>query len=131
MQIEPWLTRDKAMIDLLKSIGIEKGKPFNPDAKTQEILNAAAREAQAWLDADTRPASRRSTKAATGRSRRRRNCRRRWRRSMTKPDAYPVDARGLADSLAFISAQASGRGPVLPDGGEGQGRPGARWAARL
>ena len=26
------------MIDLLKSIGIEKGKPFNPDAKTQDIL---------------------------------------------------------------------------------------------
>ena len=40
VQIEPWLTRDKVMIDLLKSIGIEKGKPFNPDAKTQEILNA-------------------------------------------------------------------------------------------
>ena len=28
---EPWLTRDKAMIDQLKSIGIEKGKPFGPD----------------------------------------------------------------------------------------------------
>ena len=51
VQIEPWLTRDKVMIDMLKSIGIEKGKPFNPDAKTQEILNAAAREAHAWLDA--------------------------------------------------------------------------------
>ena len=50
VQQEPWLTRDKAMIDLLKSIGIEKGKPFNPDAATQGILNAAAREAQAWLD---------------------------------------------------------------------------------
>ena len=39
------------MIDMLKSIGIEKGKPFKPDAKTQDILNAAAREAHAWLDA--------------------------------------------------------------------------------
>ena len=35
VQTEPWLERDKAMIDQLKSIGIEKGKPFNPDAKTQ------------------------------------------------------------------------------------------------
>jgi hypothetical protein len=51
VQIEPWLTRDKVMIDVLKSIGIEKGRPFNPDARTQEILNAAAREARAWLDA--------------------------------------------------------------------------------
>ena len=37
VQIEPWLTRDEVMIDVLKSIGIEKGKPFNPDARTQEI----------------------------------------------------------------------------------------------
>ena len=32
VQIEPWLARDRVMIDMLKSIGIEKGKPFNPDA---------------------------------------------------------------------------------------------------
>ena len=51
VQIEPWLARDRVRIDVLKSIGIEKGKPFTPDARTQEILNAAAREAQAWLDA--------------------------------------------------------------------------------
>ena len=35
VQREPWLERDKAMIDTLKTIGIEKGKPFKPDAKTQ------------------------------------------------------------------------------------------------
>ena len=28
----------RSMIDQLKTIGIEKGKPFNPDAKTKEIL---------------------------------------------------------------------------------------------
>ena len=33
VQSEPWLERDKVMIDMLKSIGIEKGKPFNPDAQ--------------------------------------------------------------------------------------------------
>ena len=32
VQSEPWLQRDRAMIDPLKSIGIEKGKPFKPDA---------------------------------------------------------------------------------------------------
>ncbi|MES2792862.1 MAG: DUF1254 domain-containing protein [Planctomycetota bacterium] len=47
VQVEPWLTRDKAMIDVLKTIGIEKGKPFNPDANTRAILNQAAQEAHA------------------------------------------------------------------------------------
>src|SRR5215203_3594025 len=40
VQIEPWLARDKLMIDMLRTIGIEKGKPFNPDVKTQEILKS-------------------------------------------------------------------------------------------
>ena len=44
VQAEPWLTRDKA-IDSLKTIGIEKGKPFKPDEKTRSILDNAAREA--------------------------------------------------------------------------------------
>ncbi len=43
-------TRQGQVIDSLKSIGIEQGKPFNPEAKTQETLNSAAREAHAWLD---------------------------------------------------------------------------------
>ena len=68
-QSEPWLERDRAMIDPLRSIGIEKGKPFNPDATTQDILNDAAQEARQWLDAAVRSESfcRRSTTAATGR----------------------------------------------------------------
>lgn len=50
IQVEPWLARDKAMIDILKSIGIEKGKPFNPDEKTKAILAQSAREARAEID---------------------------------------------------------------------------------
>src|SRR6185369_3963504 len=50
VQREPWLTRDKAMIDPLRTIGIEKGQPFRPDETTQRILNAAADEARGWLD---------------------------------------------------------------------------------
>ena len=49
MQVEPWLERDKAMIDQLRSIGIEKGAPFAPDARTRDILNDAVREAHEWL----------------------------------------------------------------------------------
>lgn len=45
VQAEPWLTRDKAMIDVLKTVGIERGKPFKPDARKRSILDRAAREA--------------------------------------------------------------------------------------
>src|SRR5882672_8555857 len=50
VQREPWLTRDMAMIDQLKSIDIEKGKSFQPDARTKEILTAAISDAHTWLD---------------------------------------------------------------------------------
>jgi hypothetical protein len=50
VQREPWLERDKAVIGQLKSIGIEKGETFAPDAKTQEQLTNAAQEAHDWLD---------------------------------------------------------------------------------
>ena len=110
VQIEPWLTRDKVMIDLLKSLGIEKGKSFNPDAKTRETLNAAAREAQAWLDVryeagypqfyDGRqwafPASSELSQTMAT--------------FYEKPDAYSVDARGLADSLAYSTLKHLGAG---------------------
>jgi hypothetical protein len=50
VQMEPWLARDKLMVDILKSIGIVKGKPFNPAAQTQDVLMSAAREAKALLE---------------------------------------------------------------------------------
>jgi hypothetical protein len=50
IQYEPWLPRDKVMIDLLKTVGIEKGKPFQPDDAKRKALQAAVQEAHAWLD---------------------------------------------------------------------------------
>ena len=47
---EPWIERDRAMIDPLKSLGIEKGKPFQPEDKTADILKSAAQEAMARFD---------------------------------------------------------------------------------
>jgi len=49
VQAESWQARDKAMIDQLQSIGIEKGKPFAPNAEMQDLLTNAVREAHAWL----------------------------------------------------------------------------------
>jgi len=50
VQSEPWLQRDRAMIDQLKSLGIEKGKPFKPDQPTTKLLEAGAREAHSILE---------------------------------------------------------------------------------
>jgi hypothetical protein len=50
VQSEPWIERDRAMIDSLKSLGIEKGKPYQADDKTADILKSAAQEALARFD---------------------------------------------------------------------------------
>jgi hypothetical protein len=111
IQIEPWLDRDRAMIDLLKSIGIEKGKPFNPDESTTAILNAAASDAHDYLearyeevfqppfDASARwalPASKELAAALQS--------------NFADPNSYPTDARGLAYSYAYFSAKHLGAG---------------------
>ena len=46
---EPVQARDLQMLGMLLPLGIEKGKPFNPDPTTKTQLKAAATEAHAWL----------------------------------------------------------------------------------
>jgi hypothetical protein len=108
VQNEPWLQRDRAMIDPLKSIGIEKGKPFNPDAKTQDILNAAAREAKAWLEQRYEtdlppfyPGSRWRTPITPELAQEQAN-------AFTNPDSYPIDGRGLAYTYGYIGIKRLG-----------------------
>jgi hypothetical protein len=110
VQSEPWLSRDRAMIDALRSLGIEKGKPFNPDAKTKAALEAGIREAQAWLEArydagfppfydGSRwmfPANPEVMEAV--------------KVDFNDPDKYPVDARGLTYSYAYIGLKRLGAG---------------------
>ena len=110
VQAEPWLERDRAMIDQLRTIGIERGKPFNPDAKTQQLLDGAIKEAQVWLD--VRYEALLAPYYAGGR----------WllpadpalMESINKffqmPDSYPVDARGITYTFAFFSAKHLGAG---------------------
>ena len=49
VQEEPWLDRDRAMIDTLKTLGVEKGARFHPDAETRSILGASVVEAKAFI----------------------------------------------------------------------------------
>src|SRR5882724_3246457 len=104
VQVEPWLERDKAMIDQLKSIGIEKGRPFKPDAKTQDVLNDAVREAHAWLVARyeasfSSPYYEGSHWALPGS----RELLEGQATFFAKPDVYPVDVRGVTFSYAYFT----------------------------
>src|SRR5258708_3322578 len=110
VQSEPWLPRDRAMIDVLRSIGIEKGKPFNPDARTKAALETGAREAKAWLEAKYDaglppfyPDSRWTVPALP-------ELLAAVQTDFNDPDKYPVDARGLTYSFAYIGIKRLGAG---------------------
>jgi len=112
VQSQPWLTRDKAMIDQLKSIGIEKGKPFHPDSRFKEILQQAVKEAHAWLadkyehnyfpppfyDGEQWHAPF-SPEVAKG-----------MPTFFSEPDSYPIDSRGTAYTIGFFSSKRLGAG---------------------
>jgi len=108
VQNEPWLQRDRAMIDQLRSLGIEKGKPFNPDQKTQDILGAAAKEAHELLSQQYDagfpvinpgirwfPAARADVVKAV-------------QNGYANVDEYPVDARGVTYTLGFTGIKRIG-----------------------
>jgi hypothetical protein len=111
VQVEPWLTRDKVMIDTLKTIGIEKGKPFTPDEKTRSILDDAAREARAYIDAQyeanfnspfvegTHWAVPSSKEVLDGMS-----------TAFADPNKYPIDGRAAIYAAAYFSARHLGAG---------------------
>jgi hypothetical protein len=110
VQAEPWLERDKAMIDQLRTMGIERGKPFNPDAGTQKILIEAIREAKGWLDVRYEtlfvPYYENRQWANPGDPELRKSV----ENSFTVPDSYPIDARGVYFTFAFFSARHLGTG---------------------
>lgn len=115
-----------------KSIGIEKGKPFNPDPKTQEILNRAASEAHIWLDTHLRSyffraLFRRQSMGGTGFAR---GCRRfadEFREPRQLPDRWP--RRHVF--VRLLQRQASRYRPVLFNDDQRQGRPALRRRSHL
>jgi hypothetical protein len=111
VQYEPWLERDKAMIEMLKSIGIEKGQKFAPDARVKSILNDAIAEAHAYLDSryETvfKPPFDKSARWAMPASK---ALVEGMQTNFAQPDAYPIEARGLAYSYAYFSAKHLGAG---------------------
>ena len=110
VQTEPWIPRDRAMIDQLRTIGIEKGKPFAPNEEMKTALEAGVTEAKALLAARydagfpaffdgthwTLPAL---PEAIEGQS-----------TDYADPDKYAVDARGLGYTYAYIALKRLGVG---------------------
>lgn len=108
VQTEPWLDRDRLMIDQLKTIGIEKGKPYKPAEGSKATLDTAAEEAHALLSARYDQgfpvinegirwfpaAAAEMVKAAQG--------------GYTDPDQYPVDVRGVTYTLGFTGIKRIG-----------------------
>ncbi|CAN7674543.1 DUF1214 domain-containing protein [Mesorhizobium sp. LjRoot246] len=98
------------MIDILRSVGIEKGKAFAPNAKMQAPLKVAAEEAHAWFNARYEtafssyfegkqwfvPASPEFMAVAAT--------------LYEGENTYPIDARGLTDYWAFTTVKHLGAG---------------------
>lgn len=112
VQREPWLERDRVMIDLLRSIGIEKGRPFAPDESMRATLKRAAVEAREWLEA--RYVAAFTPPYFTNGSR--------WGvpvdhtlleglgNNFAARDVYPIDSRAVMYSFGFFSAKHLGQG---------------------
>ena len=110
VEAEPWIDRDRAMIDTLRTLGIEKGKPFKPDTATGKALETAAQEAQAWFDDRYEttyapyndgphwfpPADKELLDAASI--------------GFTGADSYPLDSRGTTYYFAFSGLKHMGAG---------------------
>jgi hypothetical protein len=110
VQEEPVQPRDLAVMGMFKSIGIEKGKKFGPDAATQHIFKTAVQEAQAqfvegltsysqpwWTDRNWSPPDARGVKTGF---------------TFQTPHALDVDARGWANFAAFALPKKTGESLV-------------------
>jgi hypothetical protein len=124
LQDEPWLERDRVMIDQIRTLGIARGTDFRPGEDVTGLLDDAAQEAHALLDAryeriiapftdDARwgvPAAP-ELLAAVG-------------TGFGDPESYPVDDRGLTYTFAFFSARHLGSGQFyLMTTADADGRP--------
>jgi hypothetical protein len=108
VQAEPWLDRDRVMIDILRSVGIRKGALFAPDQAAVVVLESALAEARSFLDAGYEsypryyqgrqwflPGSPELFQS--------------WGSGYTVPDSYPVDGRGVTYYWRFSSVRRVGQ----------------------
>jgi hypothetical protein len=113
VQHEPWLERDRVMIDTLRTIGIEKGKAFAPNAEMIQTLNTAAKKAHDYLNGKYEtlvtagsfaPGSKWSFPESMG------QVFKAAQNQFTEPNLYPVETRGLLLSFIFFLPKRLGEG---------------------
>jgi len=110
VQAEPWIERDRAMIDSLKTLGIEKGKPFNPDAATRKLLDEAAQEAHAVLEARYEAGWGNFFPGTQWRAAAPDEFIRAASNGYNDPNVYPVDARGTTYTYGYVGIKRLGAG---------------------
>jgi len=109
LQPEPWLERDRAMIDTLRTVGVVRGEPLAlDDART--ALDDAAAEARDLLDARYERVVRPFTDDARWGLPLDDELVRAFGTGFAERESYPVDARGLTYTFAFFSARHLGTG---------------------
>lgn len=113
IQHEPWLERDRALIDTLRTLGIEKGKSFTPDAEMVRALNAAGEQAHAYIEGKYyelvtqgpfTPGSKWSFPARMG------LVFKAAQEQFAQPNFYPIEDRGLLLSFIFFLPKRMGEG---------------------
>ncbi|MFE7511432.1 DUF1214 domain-containing protein [Streptomyces sp. NPDC057540] len=111
VQSEPWLDRDRVMIDQLASLGIVRGSAYTPDDATLTAQTDGIRGAQTWLEEKYRalydtpyyegthwtlPALPELVTATND--------------GFADTESYPVDERGVTFTFAFFSSRHLGKG---------------------
>ncbi len=109
VQNEPWIERDRVMIDILKTIGIEKGKPFAPDANAEKALLAAVNDGHQWINEqyESTPVYYEGTHWFLPASP---ELFQSWGNGFTTENSYPVDQRGVNYYWGFSSLRRTGAG---------------------
>jgi hypothetical protein len=110
IQSEPWLERDRAMIDAVRSLGIAKGKQFQPDEDMSAALVQGAKDAHEWLDRQRTIVFEPFYSGA------------KWfvpalpdviqghSDNFARKDVYPTDANGVTYSMGYVGIKHLGAG---------------------
>jgi hypothetical protein len=113
IQSNPWIDRDRVMIDQLASIGIEKGKPFQPSDQLKATLNSAAKDAHdslyAMYDAGFPPFFSANSRWLFPGYPELANA---YTLAYADPDHYPVDKQAVVYTVGYVGIKVMGGGQM-------------------
>ena len=110
VQTQGWIDRDRAMIDPLRTLGIERGKPFKPDPETRAALDAGALAAKGELAAMYEAGWPAFFPGTHWRSAATVDIAKAQQSAYADPGLYPVDQRGMSYTYGYIGLKRLGAG---------------------